>query len=129
MKKKRNSEHAPLLRLRSMLAGMLFIVVMISGPLVLVWKQVYINSASLHMDSMRRSLDTLQKEITMLKLSSTRLSSADRIERIAREKLHLEYSSTSQIYVVHVPKSRGGLHQRSVDIVTFFRKMITGERS
>jgi cell division protein FtsL len=125
----KSSSGVPLLRFRSLLLWMVLVIVLISGPLLLVWKQVYINIASISMDENRKTLAGLQKEITTLKLASNRLSSGERIERIAREKLGLEYPTTSQMYVINIPGERKNfVLDKTHDILAFFRKVIAGER-
>lgn len=129
MKKNKKNKSTPLLRFRPMLIGIILVLMMISGPLILVWKQVYINSASLQMDSMKKELKLLEKEITTLEMSCNRFSSTDRIERIARQKLEMVYPTTNQIYIVHIPSNKkAGVFSTTQDIVAFFRKIITGEK-
>ncbi|HEX2955552.1 MAG TPA: cell division protein FtsL [Chitinispirillaceae bacterium] len=129
-KREKKSQNGPLLRVRPMLLWITLILLMISGPLLLVWKQVYISSASLEMDAKRKSLIAFQKEIATLRLSSNRLSATERIERIARDNLGLEYPATSQIYVIHIPREQKSyVFSKTQDIVAFFRKVISGERS
>jgi cell division protein FtsL len=129
-KKEKKSQNGPLLRVRPMLLWVTLVLLLISGPLVLVWKQVYISTASLDMDAKRKSLISLQKEIETLKLSSNRLSATERIEGIARNNLGLDYPATSQVYVIHIPRSqKGSVLSKTQDIVAFLRKVISGERS
>lgn len=113
-----------------MLLWIALVIIMISGPLALVWKQVHISSTSLRMDENRKLLDSLQKEMTTLRFASNKLSSTERIERIARNSLGLEYPATSQIYVIHIPSGqKDTVLSRTQDFVAFIRKVISGERS
>jgi cell division protein FtsL len=129
-KREKKSQNAPLVRVRPMLLWIALIVIMISGPLMLVWKQVYISSTSVHMDTKRKTLATLQKEITTFKFASNKLSSTERIEHIARSSLGLEYPATSQIYVIHIPREqKNTVLSKTQDLVAFIRKVISGERS
>lgn len=129
-KRDKKLQDGPLLRVRPMLLWVTLVVLLISGPMLLVWKQVYISTASLGMDAKRKSLVSLQKEIATLKLSSNRLSSIERIESIARNNLGLDYPATSQVYVIHIPREqKGSVLSKTQDIVAFLRKVISGERS
>lgn len=129
-KREKKTQNTPLVRVRPMLLWITLVIIMISGPLALVWKQVHISSTSLRMDENRKLLDSLQKEMTTLRFTSNKLSSTERIERIARKSLGLEYPATSQIYVIHIPSGqKGTVLSRTQDIVAFLRKVISGERS
>lgn len=129
-KREKKTQNTPLVRVRPMLLWITLVIIMISGPLALVWKQVHISSTSLRMDENRKLLDSLQKEMTTLRFASNKLSSTERIERIARNSLGLEYPATSQIYVIHIPScQKGTVLSRTQDIVAFIRKVISGERS
>jgi cell division protein FtsL len=129
-KREKKTQNAPLVRVRPMLLWITLVIIMISGPLALVWKQVHISSTSVRMDANRKTLDSLQKEITALRFTSNKLSSTERIERIARKSLDLEYPATSQVYVINIPSDqKGTMLSRTQDIVAFIRKVISGERS
>jgi cell division protein FtsL len=129
-KREKKNQDGPLLRLRPMLLWVTLVLVLISGPMLLVWKQVFISSASLDMDAKRKTIVSLQKEIATLRLSSNRLSSTERIESIARNNLGLDYPATSQVYVIHIPREqKGSVLIKTQDIVAFLRKVISGERS
>jgi cell division protein FtsL len=128
-KREKNNQNAPLIRVRPMLLWITLILVMISGPLLLVWKQVYISTTSIRMDAERDSLAVFQKEIANLKLIRNRLASTERIEHIGRDFLGLEYPATSQIYVIHIPQEhKSSVFSKTQDLVAFLRKVIAGER-
>jgi hypothetical protein len=55
-----------------------------------------------------KHLTHFQKEITALRFTSNKLSSTERIERIARKSLDLEYPATSQVYVINIPSDQKG---------------------
>ena len=119
---------APIFRFRSMLLGIAVLAVVISGPLLLVWKQVCINSLSLKMDRTADTLAVRAKEIASLRLRCEYLSSNERIERIARSSLGLEYPSSEQIVIVKVDDNRhfaaSGWTQ---GVIAFLRKSLFGE--
>jgi cell division protein FtsL len=99
------SSQQPILRFRPFLIRIAFLLMVISGPLLIVWKQVYINNASIKLNKMSDSLNALRREIASLEIQCERYSSTDRIERFARENLQLEYPVSSQIVVVKTSKN------------------------
>ena len=130
MRKKRSSPSAgtPIIRFRSMLLGIVLLSVLISGPLLLVWKQVCINSLSLRMEHTGDTLAVYAREIASLRLKAEYLSSNGRIERIARSSLGLEYPTPEQIVIVKVDENRrfaaaGWPH----GVLAFLRKSLFGE--
>ena len=126
MKKKKKG--GPIFRLRTLLMWIGMIAVLIAGPLLLVWKQVYITSTSMHIDKMTRELANLSKETTELRLRCERLAANDRIERIARTSLDLDYPSSSQIVVIRVPQ-RNRLQQMQWprELAAFIKRSLFGE--
>jgi len=106
---KRNADGVaqPVLRLRSVLIGICVLAVCMTGPLVLVWTQSYINQVSLRLESKTEALAAVNKEITALGLECGRLSATARIERIARSR-GLEYPASGQIEVWEVRRSQSG---------------------
>lgn len=130
MRAKRSSSATgtPIFRFRSMLMGIVLLAVLISGPLLLVWKQVCINSLSLEMEHTSDTLAVYAKDIAALRLKAEYLSSNARIERIARNSLGLEYPTSEQIVIVKVDEGRpfaaaGWTH----GVLAFLRKSIFGE--
>jgi cell division protein FtsL len=106
-----------------MLAGVAIIIALISGPMLLVSKQVYIRNSSMKMEKMNDSLFVLQKEITTLRLRCEQLSSNERIERLAREYSQLDYPTSNQIVVVKLngdSKNSGLADARH--LISFFKK-------
>ncbi|MDR3013682.1 MAG: hypothetical protein LBU70_10840 [Chitinispirillales bacterium] len=103
--KKNGEKGQPVVRLRSMLIGLGVLVVSIAGPLALVWKQSYINQASIRLEYRADTLAALNREITALNLERTRLESTPRIERVARTR-GFEYPAPGQIVVVEVKTPR-----------------------
>jgi cell division protein FtsL len=103
------AERQPVVRMRSVLAGLCVLVVCMAVPLVLVWKQSYINQVSLRLEGKAGALAAVNREITSLGLECGRLSSTARIERIARQK-GLEYPTSGQLEVLEVraPRQGGG---------------------
>lgn len=126
MKKDRNqpfSSH-PIIRFRSMMIGVGLITLLISGPLLIVWKQVYITDTSLKLNAMADTLSSLEKQAAALKLTRERLSSTERIEQFARNTLKLDYPSSDQIVIVS--NSINGSHSMPgpAQMLTFVRKLI-----
>ena len=113
---KNEKNRQPVMRLRSMFIGLCVLVVCMVGPLVLVWKQSYINQISIRLENRADTLRTLNREITALSLERERLLTPARIERIARSK-GLEYPTSRQLEVleVRVPRqSSGGMVDRQL---------------
>ncbi|MDG5814902.1 cell division protein FtsL [Chitinispirillales bacterium ANBcel5] len=90
----------PVLKLRIVLWALLIVSTVLSGPLLVVWKQAYINTASLQLDLLSDSLSVLEKQITTVKMECEKLSSRTRIEHIARTVLNLDYPTSEQIVIV-----------------------------
>lgn len=128
-KKRNNTGTSPIFRLRSMVLGVAIVSALITGPLLMVWKQVYITSTSLKLEQMNDSLSVYAKEIAQLQLKAERLSANERIERIARTSLGLEYPVSGQIVIVKIPESRmakiGGWSQ---DLLAFIKKSFLGDQ-
>ena len=128
MKKRKKNTAKPIIRFRLMMLWVVLLAVLVSGPLVVVWKQVYINDASLQMDSMADSLVVLKKEIAALHLESERLSGIERIETLAREKLQLHYPSSGQIVIVKIHDTdREHRGHNPLELLAFLRKAIAGD--
>lgn len=128
-KTKKNTGTIPIFRLRSMVLGIAIVSALITGPLLMVWKQVYITSTSLKIDHMNDSLNVYAKKITRLRLKAERLSATERIERIARTSLGLEYPVSEQIVIVKIPDNRmakiGGWSQ---ELLAFIKKSLLGDQ-
>lgn len=119
----------PIIRFRSMLLGILLVGGFIAGPLLMVWKQVYITSTSWNMGSMTDSLTVLNREIAALRMQCEYLSSNRRIEKIARGSLGLDYPTSEQIVIVRIPDGyrmaqTGWPH----GLFVFLRKSLFGDR-
>lgn len=111
-----------------MLLGIVLLSVLISGPLLLVWKQVCINSLSLKMEHTSDTLAVYAREMAALRLKAEYLSSNGRIERIARSSLGMEYPTSEQIVIVKVDENHpftavGWTH----GVLAFLRKSFFGE--
>jgi len=126
MKKRKKS--APIFRLRSLLVWVGMIAVLIAGPLLMVWKQVYITSESMRIEKLTGKLNKLSREQTELRLRCERLSANDRIEHIARTSLGLDYPASSQIVVIRVPQKN---HSQQMpwpqELAAFIKRSLFGE--
>jgi len=100
----------PVLRVRTMFIGLCVLIVCIAGPLGLVWKQSYINQASIQLESSAQTLKALNMEIKSLNLMCNRLAAPERVERIARSQ-GFEYPASRQLEVLEVgiPRQERGL--------------------
>ena len=107
----------PLIRLRFMVIGLVVLILVISGPLLMVTKQVYITDVSMRMNKLSDSLKVLNKEILKLQLTCERLSSNERIAQFARTSRGLEYPTAHQIVIVKMYDDKNGFDAGSVDNV------------
>jgi cell division protein FtsL len=109
---------APIVRLRYMATVLVTITLCVAGPLLLVWKQAYIASASMRIERMTDTLSALNRQVATLQFLRDRLSSNDRIERVARTVLRLDYPSSDRIVIVPVNEktARHGLSGEVEDL-------------
>jgi cell division protein FtsL len=98
----KHKKSAPVVRVRLMAAGLAAVTIGIAGPLTLVWKQAYIASASMRIEAMNDTVSALNRQIATLQLLRDRLSSNERIERVAHTLLGLEYPSSDRIVIIPV---------------------------
>jgi cell division protein FtsL len=92
-----------------MAMGIALLVLLIAGPLLIVWKQAYITGSSVRLEAMSDTLSALNKQISTLRLQYERLSSTERIEKFARTSLHLEYPSSDRIVLLPLETNGGSL--------------------
>ncbi|MBN1576736.1 MAG: cell division protein FtsL [Chitinispirillaceae bacterium] len=128
-RRRHSSESRPVIRFRSILLTAAVVAVVIAGPLLMVWKQAYLTSASLQITKMTDSLNVLTREITTLRLRCERLSSKDRIEHIAQTALGLDYPAADRIVIVTIPVETavfkaGWTHE----LAAFIKKSLRGDR-
>ena len=117
----------PLLKLRHIPLIFLGIGMLIAGPLCIVWKQVYINELSMRKKTLNEGIVRLNAEATRLQLIVEKLSSPLRIEKIARERLALEYPVASQMVIIKEPALYGtasGLHTRPMHALS---RLLSGD--
>ena len=98
--KENTGKHAPLLRMRHLPGIIAFVAILVIGPLLVVWKQVYITEVSMKRSALADSLTVLSKETAQLRFAAEKLSNTGRIETIARERLGLEYPAAGQIIII-----------------------------
>lgn len=125
---KKKGKRAPIIRLRSLLTGVGLMALLITGPILMVWKQVYITSRSMEIEQLADSLVDLSKTQTELRLRCERLKSKDRIEKIAHSSLGLEYPMSSHIVVVKIPdqEKRLAIHWPQ-ELAAFIKRSLFGE--
>lgn len=98
----------------------------IAWPLLLVWKQSYINNVSLKLEYMADTVATVNGQVASLKLECERLSANARIERIARENLGLEYPSSKQIVIVEVERRKTPILYSPAEWLDQIRRAVRG---
>lgn len=120
---------SPIVRVRIMIIGVAAIIALISGPLLAVWKQVYINNTSIQLSKMTDRLSSLRKEIATLQFTCERYASTERIEKIAHEKLNLEYPVSSQIVIIQLQKQDSPkLSNAPKEFLVYLKKTIAGDK-
>jgi cell division protein FtsL len=105
--RRKQTGSTPIVKLRFMATGLVVVTLCIAGPLLLVWKQAYIASTSMRIEAMTDTVSALNRQIATLQLLRDRLSSNDRIERVARSVLRLDYPSSDRIVIVPVTAASG----------------------
>ncbi len=128
MREKREKNSAPVIRFRFMLIGLALLAVIMAGPLVLVWKQSYINQLSISLESMSDSLSVLDREIASLKLQCEQLSTTERIQNIAQTTLGLSYPVSDQIVIVHCGQVQSGNGSSFSNLFAFVKRALVGEK-
>jgi cell division protein FtsL len=91
---------APVLKLRQLVTGILFVVILIIWPMFMVWKQIYITNVSIKESALADSLLVLSREAASLRVYNEKLASTQRIESIARTAIGLDYPTSAQIVVI-----------------------------
>lgn len=128
-KQNENPDSSPVIRVRFMGLWVALLVALISGPLLAVWKQVYINDTSIKINKLSDSLSVLQKEIATLQFTCEQYSSTERIEKIARSNLHLDYPLSSQIVVIGLEnQNRYKISDTPREILAYLKKSIIRDR-
>lgn len=120
----------PIIRFRSMLLGVVAVALLISVPLLMVWKQVSITSSSMRIEKMNDSLAALSHEIAALRLKCDRLSAQERIERIAQTRLGLDHPAADRIVIVKIPAGAEGRKMEwPRELAAFLKRSLWGARS
>lgn len=99
-KKETLSRNVPLLRMRHIPGIIAGVAILVLGPLLVVWKQVYITEVSMKRSELTDTLIVLSKEAAQFRFAVEKLSNTGRIESIARERLGLEYPGAGQIVII-----------------------------
>lgn len=129
MKKKADKYTKPVVKFRLVIAGVAVLALLISGPLIAVWKQVYINNTSLQMDEISDSLIVLKKQIALLTLEYERLAGTERIEKLAKEKLNMNFPTSNQITIVKIKdKSKDSWLYTPKGLLAILRKTFIGDK-
>lgn len=84
----------------SVILLLIAVVTIVGSPLFIVWKQVHLMDISRKKDMLTEKVAVLKKEATALTIVAKRLSSADRVEQIAKNGLGLDYPKYSDIVVI-----------------------------
>lgn len=98
-------------------------------PLSLVWKEVVVTKVSAKHDALMDSVSVLTKEMTALKMLSSRLSSIERIESVAKKQLGLDYPSADQLVILPPQKSITEPFYKKMPLWAVLRKSLVPEES
>ena len=114
--------HAPVLRLRELVVGIVCIAFLIIWPLFMVSKQIFITNLSMRESALADSLSLAGRELAALRLYNEKLSSTARIETITREHRGLEYPVAGQIIVIRENRNNAGDGKKGMGFFTFIKK-------
>lgn len=90
----------PVLKLRYLVIGIMVVAGAIAGPLLSVRKQVYLRDLAIRRETLGDSLAVCRREAMALSAEARSLSSPQRVEQIARERLNMDYPTSNQIVIV-----------------------------
>jgi cell division protein FtsL len=114
-----------LLALSILAAGSLIILL----PLLTVWKQAYITNASLVQKQLADSVIALSQKTTQLRMSAQELSGNERIERLARQWLLLDYPTADRIVIVRPVETPAKRFFPGLKFFALLRKSLEQEKS
>jgi cell division protein FtsL len=118
----------PVLKLRQLVAGILFVVVLIIWPMFMVWKQIYITDVSIKESTLADSLTRLSKEAATLRMYNEKLAGTQRIESIARAAVGLEYPTSAQIVVIRETRKDLRRQEGGNGFLAILRRTFSRER-
>lgn len=127
-KKESSGKNGPLLRMRHMPGIIAFVAVLVMGPLLVVWKQVYITEISMKESALTDSLKVLSKETAQLRFAAEKLSNTGRIESIARERLGMEYPAAGQIVIIKRMETDGTRYGNEGNFLAILRRSLSHMR-
>ncbi len=122
------ASQAPVLKLRQLIIGVVCVVLFISLPMFMVWKQIYITNVSVRQSALADSLIVLSREAAGLRLYNERLANVQRIETIAKGALGLDYPTSEQIVLVREHKRNADRKEPRQGFMAFFRRTFSRER-
>ena len=126
--RKQTNSSQPIVKLRFIVGMVALLALVISGPMLIVWKQVYINSSSRKMEKMSDSLQVLSRDIATLRMSCEQLSSTERIQAFARENLGLDYPSSNQIEIVELNSRKNSSRNIIGECISAFKRSVLKDR-
>jgi hypothetical protein len=91
---------APVVRIRPMVMLLIGFIFIIAFPLVIVWKQAFIASTSMQIESMTDTISAMNRRIAGLETVCGRMSGKERIETFARTVLKLDYPAADRITII-----------------------------
>jgi cell division protein FtsL len=88
------------LRRPNLLPVLGFIALLLSVSLFFVWSRVQVTSLEYEMSQLQSRMRDLRQETSNLRLEAASLRSPERIERVARQELHLRLPAPDQVITV-----------------------------
>ena len=122
--KKTEQKLQPVMKVRLMIIAIAAVSLLTAGPLLSVWKQVYVKDSAVQREHMIDSLRVLSKRVESLQTKVSKLSEDTRIELLAKETFGLQYPSADQIQIIQESRSSfinvAWLRNMLLKIGTFF---------
>jgi cell division protein FtsL len=119
---------SPVLKLRQLVAGIFFVIILIIWPMFMVWKQIYITNVSIKESALSDTIMTLSKQSATLRICNEKLASTQRIESIARSSVGLEYPTSAQIIVIREMRGLRRQHSAGNGFLAILRRTFSRER-
>jgi cell division protein FtsL len=120
---------SPVLRFSHLVIAAAFVLLIITMPMFMVWKQIKVTNIAVRESALSDTLSVLSKEIASLRLYNEHLASTERIETIMRANRGLDYPSSQQIVVVREGNSASVAASSHSNFMAILKKTFTRERT
>lgn len=85
--------------------GIVFIIAIGMTGMMYVWSRIQVITIKHSISQLEHQLEKLQEEIKLSEIDIAPLKASERLEKIARESLHMAPPSQHQIVIVSMPSS------------------------